>query len=132
MGPLCRASNYEPYNNISQTGFWKQLTVRESVRNQDLLVWAVIHPQSLTDEDKERLKTDLTHHFDSFVPQVTSLNLQFFGQRQKNVPEPPVQCLQGKPFIQERLMNLTFKVSPRAFFQINTEAAEKARGPCLA
>ena len=103
------------------------------MRNQDLLVWAVIHPQSLTDENKERLKTDLTHHFVSFVPQVTSLNLQFFGQRQKNVPEPPVQCLQGKPFIQERLMNLTFKVSPRAFFQINTEAAEKVRrGPCSA
>ena len=36
-----------------------------------------------------------------------------------------MECVQGKTFIEERLMDLTFKISPQAFFQINTEAAEK-------
>ena len=120
-----RASGYEPYNNIAQTGHWKQLTMRESVRNDDLLVWAVIHPQDINEENKKTIKDALIQHFETFEPKVTSLNIQFFGQRQKNKPEPPVECLKGKTFIEERLMDLTFKISPQAFFQINTEAAEK-------
>ena len=47
------------------------------------------------------------------------------GQRQKGKPEPPVECIEGETFIKERLMDLTFKISPQAFFQINTETAEK-------
>ena len=47
------------------------------------------------------------------------------GQRQKGKPEPPVECIKGETFIKERLMDLTFKISPQAFFQINTETAEK-------
>ena len=120
-----RASGYEPYNNIAQTGHWKQLSVRESVRNDDLLVWAVIHPQDINEENKKTIKDTLIQHFENFEPKVTSLNIQFFGQRQKGKPEPPVECLKGKTFIEERLMDLTFKISPQAFFQINTEAAEK-------
>lgn len=120
-----RTSGYEPYDNIAQTGHWKQLTVRQGVRNNDLLVWAVIHPHDLTEEKKKVIQDSLCQHFEAFEPSVTSLNIQFLGQRQKGKPEPPVECIKGQKFIIERLMDLTFKISPQAFFQINTNTAEK-------
>ena len=49
-------------NNISQTGHWKQLTVRTS-RNGDVMVWAILHPQDMSDEDKKDLREKFTDHF---------------------------------------------------------------------
>ena len=42
-------------------------------------------------------------------------------------PEPVVKCISGTPTIIETLMKerLEFSISPQAFFQINTEGAEK-------
>ena len=123
-------SKYEPYDNVSQKGYWKQLTVRQGDRTGDLLVWIILHPQEMSTEDQEQLKSDLKIHFEKFQPKVTSLNIQFFGQRIKGKPEPPVQCLAGNSSISEKLMDLNFKVSPQAFFQVNTKAAEKLYEKC--
>lgn len=128
FGEFVTKSNYQHFDNISQTGNWKQLTVRQSC--EDLLVWAVLHPQNLSEDDKEKLKTDFAAHFQEFSPSVTSLNIQFFGQKQKGQPDPEVECIKGEKFIKEKLMGLTFKVSPQAFFQINTQAAEKLYSAC--
>ena len=68
-----RTSGYDPYDNIAQTGYWKQLTVRQSVRNNDLLVWAVMHPQNLTNENKLEIKDALKKHFDNFEPKGMSI-----------------------------------------------------------
>lgn len=126
-----RKSGYEPYDNVSQIGHWKQLTVRQSFRYDKLLVWAVLHPQNMTEDAKQKLSQDLIEHFEAFKMQaVTSLNIQFFGQRQKGQSDPPVLCLKGEQNIQEKLCGLTFKISPQAFFQINTEAAEKLYEAC--
>lgn len=125
-----RSSDLEPYDNISQKGYWKQLTVRQSIRNDDLLVWVILHPQELTSDEQSSVKAKIKDHFSSFRGQITSINIQFFGQRQKAMPDPPVECLHGVPHIKETLMNLSFTVSPQAFFQINTEAAEKLYDAC--
>ena len=78
----------------------------------------------------DQIKTEVTAHFQAFEPKVTSLNIQFFGQRIKGEPEPEVHCLAGEESIKEKLVNLNFKVSPQAFFQINTLAAEKLYETC--
>jgi len=119
-----RTSGLKPLNNISQTGHWKQLTVRTS-RNGDVMVWAILHPQDMSDEDKKDLREKFTDHFqnDQSVS-VTSLHIQFFGRKEKGAPDPPIEHISGSPTIKERLFSLSFTVSPQAFFQVNTEAAE--------
>jgi len=39
-------------------------------------------------------------------------------------PEHPVQHVFGKKFLEEKLMQCTFQISPGAFFQVTTEGAE--------
>ena len=56
-------SGLKPFNSISQTGHWKQLTVRTS-RGGDVMVWAILHPQGMADEEREKLKKKLVEHFE--------------------------------------------------------------------
>ena len=72
-------SQYEPFDNISQKGYWKQLTVRQGFRTNDLLVWAVLHPQELSTEEKADLEEKFVSHFEG--QNVTSLNIQYLGPR---------------------------------------------------
>ena len=66
----------KPFNNISQTGHWKQLTVRTS-RNGDVMVWAILHPQSMSDDDRKKLKDKFVEHFENEQGLVTENGLLF-------------------------------------------------------
>ena len=39
-------------------------------------------------------------------------------------PDPAIELIHGSPTITERLFDLSFRVSPNSFFQINSKAAE--------
>ena len=66
----------KPFNNISQTGHWKQLTVRTS-RNGDVMVWAILHPQDMSDDDRKKLKDKFVEHFENEQGLVTENGLLF-------------------------------------------------------
>jgi tRNA (uracil-5-)-methyltransferase len=57
--------------------------------------------------------------------QVTSVYFQEYSGLSNPGPEHPVQHAFGKKAIQEQLGKCTFQVSPGAFFQVNTEGAER-------
>ena len=81
-----RESGLGPFNHVNHLGYWKQLTVRTS-RTGEILVWAILHPQNLSQEEKNKLKKNLVERFvgnvDDASIKVTSVHLQFLGQRQK-------------------------------------------------
>ena len=78
-----RSSGLAPFNNVSQTGNWKQLTVRSSAGG-DLMVWVILSPQGLAEEDKVKIREGLKSHFgEGSEVKVTSLHVQFFERKQK-------------------------------------------------
>ena len=124
----------EPYDPLSQTGYWRQLTVRSS-RNGSIMVMIVIHPQSLDEEEKNKIKRNLVTYFDKLKNTslaVSSLHVQFFGQKEKGAEDPAVELLSGSACISETLMKekLTFNISPQSFFQVNVESAENLYNVC--
>jgi len=56
---------------------------------------------------------------------VTSLFFQEFEGLSNPPPEHPVQHVFGSEFIEERLLQCQFQISPGAFFQVTTEGAEQ-------
>ena len=80
-----RSSGFAPYNSVSQQGNWKQLTVRGSANSDDLMLWAILSPQGLTEEDKGGIREGLKAHFgkEDCEVKVTSLHVQFFERKQK-------------------------------------------------
>ncbi|XP_077149494.1 tRNA (uracil-5-)-methyltransferase homolog A isoform X2 [Ranitomeya variabilis] len=122
-----RASPYVVYCPESYGGHWKQLTVR-STRKGHVMAIVYFHPQKLGKEDLTELKSSLAKFFTDGPGKdsgVTSLYFVEEGQRKSpNLEDLPVEHVTGEHYIFEELLGLTFRISPHAFFQVNTLAAE--------
>eukprot|EP00794_Sanderia_malayensis_P013751 gene13751-15189_t len=121
-----RKSSKDCYDAGRHTGCWRQLTVR-SYSSSDVMVIVQIHPQAMTEPEIENLKSSVKDLFfaDSNDVKVTSLYLQKCGQRRagENISDT-YEYVYGSKAIYEHMMDMKFRISPDAFFQVNTLAAE--------
>lgn len=120
-----RNSEHAPFNPATHEGVWRQLNVRTS-RNRDILIVPVIHPQDMNEDALNELKKSVVEHFTEGQGKslgVTSIFFKAIGQKEKDDDEEP-DHLWGEEFITETIMDKKFRVSPDAFLQVNTAAAE--------
>nr|XP_037850692.1 tRNA (uracil-5-)-methyltransferase homolog A isoform X2 [Chlorocebus sabaeus] len=122
-----RSTPYSAYDPETYTGHWKQLTVRTSRRRQAMAI-AYFHPQKLSLEELAELKASLAQHFTAGPGRASGVTCLYFvkeGQRKTPSQEGlPLEHVAGDRCIHEDLLGLTFRISPHAFFQVNTPAAE--------
>ncbi|XP_030671674.1 tRNA (uracil-5-)-methyltransferase homolog A isoform X1 [Nomascus leucogenys] len=122
-----RSTPYSAYDPETYTGHWKQLTVRTSRRRQAMAI-AYFHPQKLGPEELAELKASLAQHFTAGPGRASGVTCLYFveeGQRKTPSQEGlPLEHVAGDRCIHEDLLGLTFRISPHAFFQVNTPAAE--------
>ncbi|XP_017778980.1 PREDICTED: tRNA (uracil-5-)-methyltransferase homolog A [Nicrophorus vespilloides] len=121
-----RDSDLDVFNPENQTGQFRQLMAR-SAKDQLMLVVGV-SPKDVSVERVDQLKKDLIEFFttgEGKEAKVTSLYYQPLLKRTSNEDRSSKpQHLHGDTHIHETLLGLKFRVSPEAFFQVNTEAAE--------
>ncbi|NXL92580.1 TRM2A methyltransferase, partial [Alectura lathami] len=122
-----RSTPYSVYSPETYEGHWKQLTVRTS-RSGHIMAIVYFNPQKLSREELADLKTSLAEHFTEGAGKdsgVTSLYFVEEGQRKSpNLEDLPLEHVAGDKYIYEELLGLKFRISPHAFFQVNTQAAE--------
>uniref|UniRef100_UPI00398F5245 tRNA (uracil-5-)-methyltransferase homolog A isoform X3 n=1 Tax=Pristiophorus japonicus TaxID=55135 RepID=UPI00398F5245 len=122
-----RASPYSVYCPETYEGHWKQLTVRIT-RAKQIMAIIYFNPQKLTKAQLEELQGELAKYFtegDGKDCGVTSLYFAEEGQRKSpNLEDLPLDHVAGEKYIYEELLGLKFRISPHAFFQVNTQAAE--------
>ncbi|KAM6241721.1 tRNA (uracil-5-)-methyltransferase homolog A [Spheniscus humboldti] len=122
-----RSTPYSVYSPETYDGHWKQLTVRTS-RNGHIMAIVYFNPQKLSKEELADLKTSLAKHFTEGMGKssgVTSLYFVEEGQRKSpSLEDLPLEHVAGDKYIYEELLGLKFRISPHAFFQVNTQAAE--------
>ncbi|KAF2350137.1 (Uracil-5)-methyltransferase family [Trinorchestia longiramus] len=120
-----RASDYAAFDPVSHEGVWRQLTVRTS-NNHDCLLIVTVHPQKLGESELGELKQSLVHYCETEGTQagVTGLYCIVVGQKESGVTEE-YEHLWGGTHITETVLGKKFRISPQAFFQVNTPAAEK-------
>lgn len=120
-------SKFKCYDRESQDGVWRSLLVRWSDRTQDLMVMVQVKPVVDRVEEyemeKQSLINDLSANDAKF--KVTSLYWQDFDGVSAPKEDHPVMHVAGKEHSIEKLMDLKFEISPQAFFQVNTAAAEE-------
>jgi 23S rRNA (uracil1939-C5)-methyltransferase len=112
----CRERALEPYDRRAQEGFLRNLVIREGRRTGDLqvrLVTSALPPARFDD--------------DAFAGAVDAGGV--FWTRMHDVGETTAggdtDQLGGAPQLREELAGLEFRISPEAFFQTNTEMAER-------
>lgn len=122
-----RCTPYSAYDPETYTGHWRQLTVRTSRRGQAMAI-AYFHPQKLSPEELAELKASLARHFTEGPGQASGVTCLYFAEEgQRKTPSQeglPLEHVAGDRFIHEEVLGLTFRISPHAFFQVNTAAAE--------
>ncbi len=105
------------YDFKSHTGWLRNMVIRVATTGQ-ILVNVVINYED-TDAREGLLKHIITN-----IPEITSLNYTVNAKMNDTIYDQEVICWHGKPFIEEKLEDLTFKISPKSFFQTNTYQAE--------
>ncbi|XP_069788676.1 tRNA (uracil-5-)-methyltransferase homolog A isoform X2 [Narcine bancroftii] len=122
-----RSSPYSVYSPETYEGHWKQLTVRIS-RTKQVMAIIYFNPQKLTKPEIAELQSELAKYFtegDGKDCGVTSLYFAEEGQRKSpNLEDLPLDHVHGDKYLYEDLLGLHFRISPHAFFQVNTLAAE--------
>jgi 23S rRNA (uracil1939-C5)-methyltransferase len=112
----CRAEGLAAWDRRAQRGFLRNLVIREGRRTGELQVRLVTSPGALDT--------------DSLSAAVSCDGLFWTQQEQlgETATGGETVLLAGTPQLREQLAGLDFLISPEAFFQTNTEMAERLYG----
>lgn len=130
---LSQASGFPTYDPKMSEGFWRHLVIRKAHKTGEImLIFSVnglwIPPLAGevgkgingTQDFFARMVQQLTEKF----PHIVSVFFLENTGRADIVQWNPI-LLFGKPAITEALLELTFEIQPKSFFQVNTLGAEK-------
>ncbi|XP_053981431.1 tRNA (uracil-5-)-methyltransferase homolog A-like [Hylaeus volcanicus] len=119
-------SQLNPFQPVDHSGYWRQVTVRTSLSG-NLMVIVGMHPQDLSSERLEELRSQLKDFFETgkgATAGVTSLYFQTMNKNVNGENRDNLYHISGTKYIEETLLGMKFRVSPLAFFQVNTLGAE--------
>lgn len=105
------------YNAKAQQGFLRNVIIRITTQNEIMLNLIVKEEN----EDLFKLLEALSERFST----ITSLNYTINPKVNDTIYDLEVKTYKGKEFIEEKLENFTYKISPKSFFQTNSRQAER-------
>ncbi|MEI5989401.1 23S rRNA (uracil-5-)-methyltransferase RumA [Enterococcus termitis] len=106
------------YNERKNSGIFRTLMVRVGVKTNEVQV--VFITQSVKFPQKKALIEEITQH----LPEVVSIMQNVQNKRTSIVMGDETIHVWGKESIEEQINEVTFDLSPRAFFQLNPEQTE--------
>ncbi|KAF1411541.1 hypothetical protein FQV23_0000120, partial [Spheniscus humboldti] len=121
-----RRSALDPCILFHEGGHWRELVVRTTSCGHTMAI-VTFHPQELGQEALATQKALLKEFFvcgPGTVCALTSLYFQESTMTRCSHEQSPFQLLHGEPHIFEEVLGLKFRISPDAFFQVNTGGAE--------
>lgn len=105
------------YNYRTQEGWLRNVVLRVAT-NGEVLVNLIIHK-----EDKKEREAILNHLLVE-IPEITTLHYTINPKVNDSIHDQDVVTYYGKGYIEERLEDFYYKISPKSFFQTNTRQAE--------
>lgn len=106
------------YNYKDHRGFLRNVIIRVASTGE-VLVNVVMA------EDAPDQRQPLLDHVIEQIPEITSLHYTVNPKVNDAIYDLEVVTYAGKGYIEERLEDFTFKISPKSFFQTNTRQAER-------
>lgn len=113
---------YALENNLSFFDLREQIGLLRNIilRSTSTAEWMLI--VSFHYDDKPVIEKLLNHISDKF-PQITSLQYVINAKRNDTISDLEIKLFKGNDSIYEKMENLKFKISPKSFYQTNSEQA---------
>ncbi len=111
------ANNLQYYDHRGQQGWLRNVIIRVATTGEVLINIIFQH------EDKENREALLQHVLEN-VPGITTLHYTINPKVNDTIYDQEVHTWNGKGYIEEKLEDYRFKISPKSFFQTNTKQAE--------
>lgn len=113
---FAKAHGISFYDIKAHEGFLRNLIIRSSTLGETMVIL------SIGKEDVKQ-RTALLEHLVNKFPQITSLHYVINPKKNDTINDLEVVTFHGKGFIVEKLGSLTYKISPKSFFQTNSYQA---------
>ena len=107
------------FNEKKHTGDLRHVVIRNSADNNKNLVVLVVNATKTFD----RLNDFAKAIYENFE-EVTGVCINFNSKKTNVILGNKTQCLYGNDFIEEKIIDKTFKIGADTFFQINPKSAE--------
>ncbi len=107
------------YNEKKHAGDLRHVVLRVSAYNNTVLVVLVVNSKKVF----PRLKDFCNEIFAEFK-QVTGVCVNFNTKRTNVILSDDTECVCGKDFVKEKILDKTFRIGANTFFQINPKSAE--------
>ncbi|CAJ0592096.1 unnamed protein product [Cylicocyclus nassatus] len=124
VAEFVQTSGLPPFDEFARVGVWKMLTVREF--GGDVMLIMTVNP--LEDKVKEELlKKEFCSKFlnpSNFSEQKFRVTSLYWHSIANCSDQVEYEHIGGAPYIYETLLGCRFRVSPSAFFQTNSQAAQ--------
>jgi 23S rRNA (uracil1939-C5)-methyltransferase len=109
------SKGYDFFDIKNKTGLLRNLIIRTSTTNQ--LMTTVVFGCSDKEKQMDFMEA-LKQRFD-----ITSLNYVVNTKGNDSINDLDVICYSGKPYIEEKMEHLIFRIGPKSFYQTNSEQA---------
>ena len=124
-----RTSHIEPYCEQDHTGLLRHLVIRLGFATGDVMVGLVLNGTDITSRDLliQNLVDAIGAHEDPALPplHLTCCFLNRNTQKGNTIQTADNEIVYGQGWIDEKILNLTYRISPQAFFQVNPRQTEK-------
>jgi 23S rRNA (uracil1939-C5)-methyltransferase len=104
------------FDIVKQEGFLRNLLIRNTIDGEWMVILQVYHEQQ---EWIALLLSDLQARF----PEITSLLYFINPKGNETFHDLVVHCYAGKPYIEEKMEGLRFRIGPKSFYQTNSAQA---------
>ncbi len=106
------------YDELTGSGLFRHIYIREAIGSGEIMVCPILRHES------QAFGTEFARLLTEKFPQVKSVMLNFNRKNTNVVTGEEYVCLAGHPYIEDKLLGLTFRVAPAAFWQVNHDGAE--------
>lgn len=123
------SSQYDVYNRELKTGVWRSCLVRTYTTNSNMVI-IQLNPSSINADIIREMELEIVANICALNVGVSSIYIQNWAGDFNGINSDTGECrlVYGESYVEEVLGGFTFRVSPFAFFQVNTKAAEVLYG----
>ncbi|ORZ05454.1 S-adenosyl-L-methionine-dependent methyltransferase [Absidia repens] len=139
MEQYIQSSDYPVYDRVLKTGVWRSLMVKAQ-HTGDVMVLIQLRTSELSEDQLQKEKKKLVDYWcnnnnnsndDDAGRKIKTLILQQWDGDSNGIRDQgKTEILAGDGYVYEQLLDHRFRISSKAFFQVNTKATEQMLRTC--